>query len=41
MIKIMTRFEAKDLITYDKVVSTWLANAPWRKKDDSSVQKGV
>ncbi|XP_025269890.1 uncharacterized protein LOC112637062 isoform X2 [Camponotus floridanus] len=28
---LMTRFEAKDLTVCDKVASTWLANAPWRK----------
>jgi len=39
MIEIMTRFE--DFIICDKVASTWLANASWRKKDDSSVQKGA
>lgn len=31
----MTRFEAKDLTVCDKVASTWLANAPWRKHDGS------
>lgn len=33
----MTRFEAKDLTVCDKVASTWLANAPWRKPHDGSV----